>query len=442
MDASYCGTLSNQENVPPVSETLKYKSTVDTDDCSNSSSSTATVITTLQGSSTSTSDTTIADDYDDDDIDNTKEIDNIKKNLCMEEEFRSINHSEQIHIFLKLKPLSESEQSRQTNNKNCLIAKSDTEVVVNAPNKTVYANLQNKKTVYQFSYVFQPDISQLDFFTATIQPCFKNFFNGDNLLIFSYGITNSGKTYTMHGTHQNPGIIFRTIDVVFCELKENLKCPSTVYKFKPDKFNEIILLNENEQKAERQLKEQLLRSPVPQNNQSDGKIHNSSTQYAIWISYYELYNDSVYDLLAQPKSQTNRNIVQERPSLKIREDMNRIPYVEGLVQIPIFNTAEAIKILKYGEKNLQKASNNINTNSSRSHAVFSLKIVRFDNVDSQNKGMKASINQLCFCDLAGIERSSKTNSVGKSQKEASNINSSILSLSRCINTMIQNQKNK
>jgi hypothetical protein len=69
--------------------------------------------------------------------------------------------------------------------------------------------------------------------------------------------------------------------------------------------------------------------------------------------------------------------IQERPTLIIREDINKTPYVAGLVQIHISNTDEAIEIREYGQKNLQKASYNINTNSSRSHAVFSLKIVCF-----------------------------------------------------------------
>lgn len=51
----------------------------------------------------------------------------------------------------------------------------------------------------------------------------------------------------------------------------------------------------------------------------------------------------------------------------------------GLIQVPVFNTYEAIKVLKYGEKSLQKASNSINLNSSRSHAIFCLKIVKIVN---------------------------------------------------------------
>ena len=104
----------------------------------------------------------------------------------------------------------------------------------------------------------------------------------------------------------------------------------------------------------------------------------SNKQYAIWISFYELYNDSVYDLLTLKPAKNFRATLLDRPNLKIREDANKVPYVEGLTYIPIKSTAEAIKILKYGEKNLQKASNSINMNSSRSHAVFCLKIVSLE----------------------------------------------------------------
>ena len=118
--------------------------------------------------------------------------------------------------------------------------------------------------------------------------------------------------------------------------------------------------------------------------------------YAIWISFYELYNDSVYDLLTLKSSKNFRAtaIGGDRPQLKIREDNNKVPYVENLTYIPITNTREAIKVLKYGEKNLQKSSNSINLNSSRSHAVFCLKVVSLEETSSTDKSQyTASINQ-------------------------------------------------
>ncbi len=122
-------------------------------------------------------------------------------------------------------------------------------------------------------------------------------------------------------------------------------------------------------------------------NVKDGDVMNmikipDDTKFTLWISFYELYNDQIYDLLvARARKDDKRN------PLKIREDANRTPYVEGLIQVPVFNTYEAIRILKYGEKNLQKASNSINSNSSRSHAVFCIKIV------SVSYGTTVRVNQ-------------------------------------------------
>lgn len=295
----------------------------------------------------------------------------------------------------------------------------------------------------------------------------------------------------------NPGLIPRTLDLLFESLKENLEIRKSIYQFKPDKFNEICSLDEVQLNQELAYKEQLIKLSnykdlerteslesfkdigLTSNNLNSletskkfGSLDSLSTvlgsdssnnpantldtsvssfssniknikvpsnkKYSIWISFYELYNDNVYDLLTLPNKITRNN---ERTPLKIREDANRIPYVEGLVYIPVSTTRDAIKILKYGEKNLQKSSNSINTSSSRSHAVFCLKIVSFESNKICNQST-VSINQLSFCDLAGIERLSKTNAVGKTHKESSHINTSLLSLSRCINAMITNQKSK
>ena len=121
----------------------------------------------------------------------------LKKNLFTEEEFASLNHSEPIHIFLKIKPLSVPELHKQGNE---LLYKlqSETSISMRPPKNSVFA--QNKqatqslsKTLFQFSYIFQATITQQEFFMGTIYPCFEKFFNGDNLLIFNYGVTNSGK---------------------------------------------------------------------------------------------------------------------------------------------------------------------------------------------------------------------------------------------------------
>ena len=191
------------------------------------------------------------------------DLEMLKKNLANEEEFRSINHTEPIHIFLKIKPLSGDEQVRQNGETHFRI-NSDTSVSVRPPKSSVYAqNKQNmlalSNTLYQFSYVFQPDIRQADFFKATIYPCVERLFAGDNLLIFSYGVTFSGKTYTMQGTNADPGLIPRTLDLLFDSLGAQLETQRAQYSYKPDKFNEMTSLTEAELTHELAHKEHIMR---------------------------------------------------------------------------------------------------------------------------------------------------------------------------------------
>ena len=213
----------------------------------------------------------------------------------------------------------------------------------------------------------------------------------------------------MQGTSVNPGLIPRTLDLLFDSLKEKLELKKSVYKFKPDKFNEIASLNETELKLELAHKEQLLRlanykelaiervesceslkddpsetsaidecgngggggGSLLSSKKFGGSLDSLSAftsengggntadrltkvrvpenkKYAIWISFYELYNDNIYDLLTvfDPKNKlksiggggANNNNLNDRATLRIREDMNKIPYVEGLTHVPVFST--------------------------------------------------------------------------------------------------------
>lgn len=72
-------------------------------------------------------------------------------------------------------------------------------------------------SIYKFSHVFPPNTIQSDFFTRTTLPLVNDALNGQNALLFTYGVTNSGKTYTVQGgtTEGSAGILPRTLDVLF-----------------------------------------------------------------------------------------------------------------------------------------------------------------------------------------------------------------------------------
>ena len=72
-------------------------------------------------------------------------------------------------------------------------------------------------SIYTFSHVFPPPTTQCDFFVKTTLPLVKDALQGQNALLFTYGVTNSGKTYTVQGGTKDgsAGIVPRTIDVLF-----------------------------------------------------------------------------------------------------------------------------------------------------------------------------------------------------------------------------------
>lgn len=68
---------------------------------------------------------------------------------------------------------------------------------------------------YKFSRIFTEDVKQKDFFDKTTLPLVEDVLKGENALVFAYGVTNSGKTYTVMGTKEEIGLVPRTLDVIF-----------------------------------------------------------------------------------------------------------------------------------------------------------------------------------------------------------------------------------
>jgi hypothetical protein len=248
---------------------------------------------------------------------------------------------EPVQIFFKLKPFSKDDQIPKEDQR-CYIYKDTTTIEIKPPKQSMYFKNHAQKEqlsnhILKFTNVFQSKISQKDFFAATLLPCFDRLISGENLLIFSYGVTNSGKTYSMQGNSKNSGLIPRTLNLLFNVIKDNSDVKKS-YKYKPDKFNEIISLNDNELQQAFDYKESLLKMcsnfkyfdhtlndfDVNDSDQEQKIVIPVENKYAIWVSFYELYNDFIYDLLVPAGKK-----VEKRNPLKIREDSVHIPYFDG-----------------------------------------------------------------------------------------------------------------
>jgi len=208
------------------------------------------------------------------------------------------------------------------------------------------------------------------------------------MTIFAYGQTSTGKTYTMQGSPpENEGIIPLTLKEIFDKIK----------------------------------------------NSKD--IINSK----ISVSFIEIYNESINDLLDNTKI-----------NLDLRETSNKEVIVNNLTEIKINNHEEALNLLSKGNDSRIVASTKLNEKSSRSHSIFRLNVEitkkkenkNINNNEYENGNEKIILkSHINLIDLAGSENSSKTGCVGQRLKEGSNINKSLLALSNVINKLSQNNGN-
>uniref|UniRef100_A0A8C3RBF3 Kinesin family member 13A n=1 Tax=Cyanoderma ruficeps TaxID=181631 RepID=A0A8C3RBF3_9PASS len=199
-------------------------------------------------------------------------------------------------------------------------------------------------------------------------------FQGYNACIFAYGQTGSGKSFSMMGNAEQLGLIPRLCCALF----------------------QRISVEENE-----------------------------SHTFKVEVSYMEIYNEKVRDLL-DPKG--------SRQSLKVREYKVLGPYVDGLSQLAVTNFEDIESLMSEGNKSRTVAATNMNEESSRSHAVFNIIVTQtLYDLHSGNSGEKVS--KVSLVDLAGSERVSKTGAAGERLKEGSNINKSLSTLGLVISSL-------
>lgn len=228
---------------------------------------------------------------------------------------------------------------------------------------------------FTFDTVFGQDSKQLDVYNLTARPIIDSVLEGYNGTIFAYGQTGTGKTFTMEGVRAVPelrGIIPNSFAHVFGHIA----------------------------KAE------------------------GDTRFLVRVSYLEIYNEEVRDLLG--KDQMQRLEVKERPDVGV--------YIKDLSGYVVNNADDMDRIMTLGHKNRSVGATNMNEHSSRSHAIFTITI------ECSEKGIDGDqhvrMGKLHLVDLAGSERQGKTGSTGQRLKEATKINLSLSTLGNVISALV------
>uniref|UniRef100_A0A452SZG9 Kinesin family member 20B n=1 Tax=Ursus maritimus TaxID=29073 RepID=A0A452SZG9_URSMA len=395
-------------------------------------------------------------------------FDGIKLNLSREfslvassTEANSLESKDYLQVCLRIRPFTQSEKEHES--EGC-VSMLDSQTILLKDPQSILGRLSEKSSgqmaqKFSFSKVFGPETTQKEFFLGCIMQPVKDLLKGQSRLIFTYGLTNSGKTYTFQGTEENIGIVPRTLNVLFDSLQERLYSKMNL---KPHRSREYLRLSPHQEKEEVASKSALLRQikeVVLQNDSYDtlyGSLTNSlnipefeesmkdceqaslnmdnNIKFSVWVSFFEIYNECIYDLFVPVLSK-----FQKRKMLRLSQDVKGYSFIKDLQWIQVSDSKEAYRLLKLGIKHQSVAFTKLNNASSRSHSIFTIRILQIE--DSEMPRVMR-VSELNLCDLAGSERSMKTQNEGERLRETGNINTSLLTLGKCINVLKNSEKSK
>uniref|UniRef100_A0A3Q2HRI5 Kinesin-like protein KIF16B n=1 Tax=Equus caballus TaxID=9796 RepID=A0A3Q2HRI5_HORSE len=238
---------------------------------------------------------------------------------------------------------------------------------------------RTKTFTYDFSFYSadtkSPDyVSQEMVFKTLGTDVVKSAFEGYNACVFAYGQTGSGKSYTMMGDSGDSGLIPRICEGLFSRINETTRWDEASFRTE--------------------------------------------------VSYLEIYNEHVRDLLRRKSSKTF--------NLRVREHPKEGPYVEDLSKHLVQNYGDVEELMDAGNINRTTAATGMNDVSSRSHAIFTIK---FTQAKFDSEMPCETVSKIHLVDLAGSERADATGATGVRLKEGGNINKSLVTLGNVISAL-------
>ncbi|XP_045564336.1 kinesin-like protein KIF23 isoform X4 [Salmo salar] len=356
-----------------------------------------------------------------------------------------------VGVYCRIRPLG------ATDEECCIEMISSTTIQLHAPDGIkANRNGEYKETQYSFKKVFGIQTSQIELFEDVAKPLVDDLIHCKNGLLFTYGVTGSGKTFTMTGSPGEGGLLPRSLDMLFNSIAP---LQAKRFVFRTDDKNGMEIQGQVDALLERQKRDSNQQSAVPKTPSSKQKPDpefadmispgeackcegvDEDSCYSVFVSYIEIYNNYIYDLLEEAPIDPIRH---KLPQSKIlREDQNHNMYVSGCTEVEVKSTEEAFQVFWRGQKKRRIADTQLNRESSRSHSVFIVKLAQAPlDADGdhilQDKN-QVTVSQLCLVDLAGSERTSRTKAEGSRLREAGNINQSLMTLRTCIEVLRENQ---
>ena len=271
-----------------------------------------------------------------------------------------------------------------------------------------FVGSKNSSKIFKFDYIFDVDSQQSQIFEICSKEICDSLFEGYNGTIFTYGQISSGKTYTMLGSDYSNSIFNNSNFVLSNEESKYIS-----YMRKKEEEEKGLILRSIEYLLDK--KEELC-----------SKNKDINLDIEIFCSFYEIFNDQVYDLL------NNSSWINTNQSIKEKGIEGN--YKENLKKQKINDKKQSLELIKIGNLNRQSFSFIMNAQS-RSHAVFSIYI----NISSKENNNNIINNKsiLNLVDLAGRESKASTDNYGD-KKDAGKINKSLLGLGNVIQNVGEN----
>lgn len=270
--------------------------------------------------------------------------------------------------FIKPEPYTGSIKVSIRPNPHTIDVQQGSQWYVDEHTNTIINNLDGSE--FTFDNVFRPDasLSNRQIYDVSCVELVQKFLDeGYNSTVFAYGMTGSGKTYSMRGDNSNPGFVRLAIDDVFDKIENDI----------------------------------------------------SEKRYTVSITYLEIYNEKIVDLLNSGPAISS--------DLKIRDDPVYGTKIAGISSPTITSKQQMLQLINRGDNNRRTSETDFNARSSRSHAILQIRLNTVDIVSGTETN-----SVLSLCDLAGSEKA--TSSVER-RKEGSFINKSLLALSTVINKL-------
>ncbi|KAG7643433.1 Kinesin motor domain [Arabidopsis suecica] len=292
------------------------------------------------------------------------------------------NKEVNVQVILRCRPLSEEEQKSNVPRViSCNEMRREVNVLHTVANKQV-------DRLFNFDKVFGPKSQQRSIYDQAIAPIVHEVLEGFSCTVFAYGQTGTGKTYTMEGGMRKKGgdlpaeagVIPRAVRHIFDTLEAQ------------------------------------------------------NADYSMKVTFLELYNEEVTDLLAQDDSSRSSEDKQRKP-ISLMEDGKGSVVLRGLEEEVVYSANDIYALLERGSSKRRTADTLLNKRSSRSHSVFTITV----HIKEESMGDEELIKcgKLNLVDLAGSENILRSGARDGRAREAGEINKSLLTLGRVINALVE-----